>query len=190
MALWGKTDAAASAPKNKFNINASVARGNTMFANTTTGTTNVGVGPMRVGVYGVSTSEAQSVGKHTKPGWTLKKEHTGPVLSITVAAAGTSFTNAMSIVVSGGTTNAVGNVVTNATGNVASIALTAQGAGFINLANTTVAVLNSTGGSTGIGTGATLTPVLGGKAGRVTRECLVAMSGAGGGCAGSGSTLT
>lgn len=191
MALWGKTDAAAYAPKNKMIINADKSRGNVRFANTTTGVANIGTGPMRVSLIGANTAEAQAFHKKMVPGWILKREHTGPVLSITIGAGGTGYGNTNLINVSGGTVNATATMTTNATGGIATVAMTAIGAGFINLANTTLAVTNATGGATGIGSGATLTPVLGGKAGRVSREVLVAMRGAGGGVAnGAGSTLS
>jgi hypothetical protein len=189
MALWGKTDAAAYAPKNKIIVNASVARGNTRFANTTTGSVNVGVGPQRVSLVGANTAEAHTVRK-ASPGWILKREFTGPVKTLAPNAGGTTYSNNDLVVISGGTTNATASISTNATGGILTTTLTNVGAGFINVANTSVAVTNATGGAS-TGSTATFTFTLGGKAGRVLREQLVAMSGAGGGVAnGAGSTLT
>lgn len=103
------------------------------------------------------------------------------VFSVTVTAAGGGYVNGEIVTFSNGQINATGTIVTNATANITSITMTSGGRGFINATTTVVTI------STAAGTGATLTPVfktgsgtftavvtLGGRAGRITYETLVA----------------
>jgi hypothetical protein len=87
--------------------------------------------------------------------------------------AGTGYGNTNLVNVSNGTVNAAATLTTNSTGGIATVTLTAGGSGFINTASAAVSVTNATGGATGVGTGATLDPVLGGRANRVWYETLV-----------------
>jgi len=116
-------------------------------------------------VLGISTAEAQADKKIAHPGWVKETRGTGPVVSINVTAAGTGYAN--------------GAAVT---------AATTHGSGFAGTART-----NGAGGLTGInitsggqyhqapvltvagGTGATVVATVGGRAGRVHNETLVAM---------------
>lgn len=170
MALWGKTDAAASAPKNKNVISTKGSRGNTAFDNTTPSAL---VTNLAVGVFGVSTAEAQATTKVAHPGWVLRKAYTGPVDKIAITAQGTGYTNGDFVKVSGGHVNAVAAVGTDAAGKATSLTFTNHGEGFVNTSTLTVAVVNSTFGAT-TGSGATFTVTLGGRAGRVHNETLVA----------------
>lgn len=173
MALWGKTDAAASAPKfTGLASNGAIA--NALFNQATTG------------VFGVDAAEGQAARGDGKggagQGWILQQYGTGPVTSIAVASGGSGYVNTEVLTLSNGTVNATATLSTNASGGVTSLTLTAAGSGFANsghivvqVANTTAAS-NSTNGNTSGGTGLTLTISLGGRAGRVNRENLVALT--------------
>ena len=83
---------------------------------------------------------------------------------------------------SNGVVNATATITTNSTGGVTALTLTNGGSGFANtghiviqVANTT-APSNSTNANTSAGTSLTLTLTLGGRAGRVNRETLVALT--------------
>lgn len=189
MPKWTSVDSAAGAPKDIViqtgnPINSTPFYANAVYANATLGAF---VNNAVVGIYGVSVSEAQSVGKGVSPGWVKKTSYTGPVVSLTVANAGASYTNAHLVKVSGGIANGAGTLTTNASGAIISVTLTDGGRGFINASNTTVTITNATGG-TAAGTGGIVTATLGGKAGRVSYENLVSF--AGNITSGTGSTLT
>lgn len=179
MALWGKNDSAADSTiyaAAQVNRTANATNRTTLFNNVTTGAfQNNGVNMKQaVGQFGVSAAEAANTSGEGKrvahAGWNLRTRGTGPLVSITVAAAGTGYANADTFSVAAGTggTNATGNLVTNATGNVVSYSITAGGANF-NSATPTVTI------TTAGGTSASLTATAGGRAGRVQYETLVAM---------------
>jgi hypothetical protein len=172
VALWGKNDAASNAVKYQV-VTGDTANGQVAYANNTVSefTTN-----QRVGIFGVDTTEATvKDGVLAHPGWVLVRKGTGAVSSLAVNAIGTGYTNGNVVTVSGGTTNATFTVVTGvANTSVASLTTVSLGNGFSN-GSTTVAVANSTGGATGVGTGATFVLTLGGRANRVHYETLVAM---------------
>lgn len=179
MALWGKTDNAAGSTiyaAQQVNRTPNTANRTTLFNNVTTGAfQNNGVNSKKaVGQFGVSAAECantQSEGKRvTHAGWNLRTRGTGPLGTITVAAAGRTYANSDTFSVAAGTggTNATGNLVTNATGNVVSYSITNGGANF-NSATPTVTI------TTAAGVGASLTATAGGRAGRITYETLVAM---------------
>lgn len=173
MALWGKTDAAASAPKfTGLASNGAIA--NTLF------------GGAKTGVFGVDAAESQYARATTKKpvaqGWVLQQYGTGGVLTIAKNAGGSGYVNAEVVTLSNGTTNATATITTNSTGGVTALTLTANGSGFANtghikiqVANSTAAS-NSTNGNTSGGSSLTLTITLGGRAGRVSREALVALT--------------
>ena len=179
MALWGKNDSAADSTKfapTQVNRTPDAANRTNLFGNTTTGAwQNNGVAMKKaVGQFGVSAAEAANTAGEGKKvahaGWNLRTRGTGPLTSITVAAAGRTYANSDTFSVAAGTggTNATGNLVTNATGNVVSYSVSNWGANF-NSAAPTVTITTSTG------TGASLTAVAGGRAGRVQYVTLVAM---------------
>lgn len=108
------------------------------------------------------------------------------IASVTISAAGGSYVNGEVVTFgNNAATGLPGSAVlgTNATGNITSVTIISGGALFPSPANTTVSIANGPGGS-----GATLTPVLtaganglvatvtlGGRAGRINYECIVAM---------------
>ena len=178
MALWGKNDSAADSTKfapSQVNRTPNSANKTTLFGNTTTGAwQNNGVAMKKaVGQFGVSAAEAANTSGEGKKvahaGWNLRTRGTGPLTTVTVAAAGSGYANTETFVISAGTggTDATGNVVTNATGNVVSVSISSWGANF-NAAAPTVTI-------TANGTGASITAVAGGRAGRTQYDTLVAM---------------
>lgn len=122
----------------------------------------------------VATKRGGSGKKVANPGWVRQQKGTGPVVSFTPSVAGTGYVNGNIVTVTGGVSPANGTITTNGAGAVVSIAII-NGGKFQTSTGTTVAVANSTGGATGVGSGATITFTLGGRAGRVTSEVLVAM---------------
>lgn len=168
MPLWGNADAANSAPKYTVDA-ASGARGPAAYGNTTVGAFVDGAS---MGVFGVDAAEASISDVVVHPGWVVVRQGTGYVDSVAVAVGGTGYSNSDKIVISGGTSNASGTLVTNSTGGVVSAALSDGGAGFVS--TTSVSVTNSTGG-TSAGSNAVITAALGGRAGRTSMETLVAM---------------
>lgn len=175
MALWGKTDAAASAPKfTGLASNGAIA--NALFGVVTTG------------VFGVDAAESQYArATNKKPvsqGWVLQQYGTGSVLTVAANNGGSAYVNNNVVTLSNGVVNATATVTTNSTGGVTSITLTNAGSGFANtghikihVANSTAAA-NSTNSNTSAGSGLTLAITLGGRSGRVHRETLCAMTGA------------
>ena len=175
MALWGKTDAAASAPKfTGLASNGAIA--NTLF------------GGARTGVFGVDAAESQYARATTKKpvaqGWVLQEYGTGPVLTIAPNVGGSGYVNTQVVTLSNGVVNATATITTNSTGGVTALTLTNGGSGFANtghiviqVANTT-APSNSTNANTSAGSNLTLTLTFGGRAGRVHRETLCAMTAA------------
>lgn len=173
MALWGKTDAAASAPKfTGLASNGAIA--NALFNQATTG------------VFGVDAAEGQAARGDGKggagQGWILQQYGTGGIVSLVIAAGGSGYVNNEVVTFSNGFTNATATLGTNATGGVTSVTITANGTGFANtgqiviqVANSTAAS-NSTNGNTSAGSSLDLTITLGGRAGRVNRENLVALT--------------
>lgn len=172
MALWGKTDQANNAPKYTIEAGTS-ANGEAMYGNVTVSAFSSGK-EKSVGVFGVDPTEAHVTDAVTHPGWVKVTQGSGPVSSITITAGGTTYANGDVVTVSGGTINATATITTNSTGGVASLAIAEHGRGF-KAGSPVVAVANSTVGAT-TGSGATLAPVLGGRAGRVQMETLVAFS--------------
>jgi hypothetical protein len=176
MSLWGSNTSANTAapkivvrPSHKAN-----SHGNqTIYANTTVGAFVNGALLTTNGVLANS-----SVGSASHSGWRLVTVGTGPVLTISVSAGGTSYVNSdVGIIVSpanslNGGVNGAFTLTTNSTGGITAVTLTAAGAGFIN-ATPTVTIVNSTAGAT-TGSTATFTLTVGGRAGRTHSEVLVA----------------
>lgn len=178
MALWGKAGSANNAPKFVAEATSGVQPTcNVAYANTTVGAFTPSAA---IGVFEVSAAEAVAYGKGASPGWVKKKFGTGPVATVALGAGslpgGTGYGNTNLVRVSGGTTNAAASIVTHANGTINTLTLTTAGAGFINTASATVAVTNATGGATA-GSGANVVITLGGRAGRVDLETLVAFAG-------------
>lgn len=155
--------------------NTQVANGYILYGNSTVGTW---APKMAVGVFGVDDRQASATPAATHAGWVLVKRGTGPVATITPVLAGANYVNGNIVTVSNGVTNAVGTIITNNTGNVSSVAFSSQsngGSGFVNTTHSVVAISNSSGGTTSNGQGATFSITLGGRAGRVNMETLIAM---------------
>lgn len=163
MPLWGRNDADANtAPK--YNIEAGTTEtGITSFGNTTV------VNGRAVGTFGVDVTEAGLANGVTHPGWVVVRQGSGYVDDLTISAGGSGYDNVDTIEVSGGTINATATLTTNATGGITSVTLGTKGSGFKNVDDSTVTI------TTVSGTGATIVPVLGGRAGRVSMETMVAM---------------
>lgn len=179
MSLFGSIDQANNSPKyGAQNLSlgsgpaAQVANTTALYQNTTSG---VFITHQADGVFGVAeehlantSGEAKKV-NHT--GWNLRIAGTGSVANVTITDGGTGYSNSDLIEVSGGTVNAAGSLVTNSTGGITSVTITSAGEGFVSAG--TVAVTNSTAGASA-GANALFTVNLGGRAGRVSYETLVA----------------
>lgn len=195
MAQWGNKDAANNAPKWKSIATGSSTanRGNTIFANTTSGAFIAGES---IGVFGVDVAEAAAVQpKQIAPGWVLTKVGTGGLKAITFAANSTTvgYSNTDRVVVAspvaGG--NATATLTTNSTGGSVTLTITTPGFGFTAVnATANVAITNATGGTaTGNATATPITATIGGHAGRIFREPLVVVKGmANNSASGGGST--
>ncbi len=96
-----------------------------------------------------------------------------------VGPTGNGFSNTELFVVSNGSSNAVGNLVTTNTGAISTINFSSIGSGFVNLSSVVVSFANSsdiTTTNTANGTFANYTLNLGGRAGRISAENLVVLS--------------
>jgi hypothetical protein len=172
MPQWGFTDQANNAPKHPI-LATGTANGETMYANVTTGSF---VSGQKVGVLAVDATEiAVAPTKFAR---------------IEITAGGTGYTNGNILTIPAATTNATATVTTNSTGGVTSLTISNNGVGVNVYASYSVA--NATGGTTGVGTGATFQLYFpegkhsahtgwvirkegtGGRAGRVSYEVLVA----------------
>ncbi len=112
------------------------------------------------------------------------------VSSFLVSSAGTGYNNTDIVTVSNGTSNAVATIVTLGTGNISTITVNSGFVGLFGAAQTntqTVTVITAANGAASNGTGAVVQAnlttstggsvsitALGGRAGRVHYECLVA----------------
>ena len=155
-----------------------------MFNNATPGAFLSG---QAVGVFGVSVTEqsnntlndSKEVGAHA--GWNLRRAGTGPVIGITANGTPLSYNNNDIIVVKSpatGGTNATIAFTTNATGGSLAFTITNQGSGFnlVTVPTSNIFVTNATGGTAaGNTTTTSFTVSVGGRAGRIHYETLVAM---------------
>lgn len=166
--------------------NGAFANSQLLYANSTA---NAIIVNQRVGIFGMnSNTTAANVttstvhGNHA--GWVLITQGSGPVVSIT-ATGGTGYTNGQYLTISNtsvvGTVNAVANIATNSSGNVVSATLLSNnsliGGKFYTANQSLLALAVANGSSNGPAgqTGASITLVFGGRAGRVGTETLVAM---------------
>lgn len=169
MPLWGRNDADANTAPKYHILDNNTAIGNTMFGNVTVGSFT---SKAAVGVFGVDSTEGTVSNSVTHSGWVKVTQYTGSVTGGAVTNAGASYSNTDLVVVSGGTVNASFSVSTNATGAIQSITLVTPGSGFKSK-TPTVAAANSTLGASA-GSGATFSVTVGGRAGRIFMETLVA----------------
>jgi hypothetical protein len=144
MPLWGNNDNATGNNKPKY-------------ANTTS-------------TYGVSVTEASNTSgdgqKIAHAGWNKQTLGTGSVVSIDITDAGEGYSNGFLSITGGGGTGANASFVVNDDGNVTSVVVNSGGSGY-----TSAPTVNATGSNTAA---ATLTATVGGRAGRVHYETLVA----------------
>lgn len=165
MPLWSNTNSAAGAPKYKI-LSTNPANGSVLFTNTTIAAFGSNEAE---GVFDYNAANTLIGAQGIHAGWVLNKIQTGYVASIVPNAAGTLYSNADYVTLSGvGVTSAVANVVTNGAGAITSLVVTNPGNGIANLAQLTTTFTTATG------SGATLTITLGGRAGRTLHETLVA----------------
>lgn len=119
-------------------------------------------------VTGMTVAEAQANTGVAHPGWVKVTTGTGGVTSITISAGGTGYANGDAIVAANTTGSGFsGSVTTNANGVITGVNITAPGSYTAAPALT----ITTSGGSA-----ANLVATLGGRAGRVFKETLVAMS--------------
>lgn len=185
MPLWGNSDSAANSVKYATELtrgqligsgSANKAANNTkIYANTTVGgfTPGVATGQFMVTAQEFANTSAKEKTFVPHLGWNMRHQYTGPIVSYAIGAGGTGYSNTDTIRVSGGTINATATLTTNSTGGIATITPTNPGAGFMNVSTSTLAVINSTAGASA-GSGATINISLGGRAGRVVYETIVA----------------
>jgi hypothetical protein len=144
MALWGNQDNATGNNKPKY-------------SNTAT-------------TFGVSATEAANTsgdGKDvTHAGWVKQTIGTGDISTISITTAGAGYSNGYVTISGGGGTGANASFVVNGAGNVVSININSKGSGFTS-APTVVAAGSNTAA-------AVLVATVGGRAGRVFYETLVA----------------
>lgn len=185
MAQWGKDDNAANSVlwgTTSVNLSTNTVNSNTVYQNTTVGAfknNNVAM-KKAVGQFGVSAAEAANTAgegkKVTHAGWNLRTVGTGSLATLVISDPGKGYANGDVITINAGTggTNATATVATSPLGNVVSVSITSVGGGFVTTAPTGITVANSTGGAT-TGSNAVFTATVGGRAGRVQYETLVAM---------------
>ncbi len=170
-----------------------------MFNNATPGAFLSGAA---VGVFGVSATEqsnntlndSKEVGAHA--GWNLRRAGTGPVIGITANGTPLSYNNNDIIVVKSpatGGTNATITFTTNSTGGSLSFTIANPGSGFnlVTVPTSNISVTNATGGTAAGNTTTTnFTVTVGGRAGRIHYETLVAMGSLGAQTAAYGTPAT
>ena len=166
MVMWTKNDNANGVPSFApalIKQKANTANRTNMYAN------NLGAS---TGIFAADSTEVRVRDGIASPGWQLRKVGKGQIRGITVTAPGTGYSNTgvVTVVATEGA-NAVGSVVTNGAGAIQSVNITTTGGYFVSKTPTVVI-----SGMANTATGATLLASVGGKAGRVQIETLVAMS--------------
>jgi hypothetical protein len=149
---------------------------NAQFTVLTTNTTG-GVTALRLDTPGYGFINAGAVGL-TQPA--------NGIYATTIVAGGTGYANSDTLTFSNGVVNASATLTTNTTGGITAVTMVSGGRGFSNTLNTVRTFANSSGGASAgstanitptIATGSSLTvaATVGGRAGRVSYETLVAM---------------
>lgn len=187
MPLWGFTDANTAAPKMRYILPKNPTRGPVLYGNTTPGAfasaSAIANSQQRaIGVFGEDGNEAAKLRLHNLPrpahaGWVKVIQNVGPLVGLTKTAPGSGYSNTDFIKVTSSVANSVfasANIVTDNIGAIVSTNITSGGFKFTNVASLTVAIRNTGDTGASAGSGATFTPVLGGRAGRVQMETLVA----------------
>lgn len=118
-------------------------------------------------VTGVTVAEAQADKAVVQPGWVQVTTGTGPVVSIAIGTAGTGYANG-DVVAAANTYGSgfAGTVRTNGAGAITSVDVTARG----QYSQAPALTITTTAGTLGV-----LTATVGGRAGRVFKETLVAL---------------
>ena len=170
MSGWGNTNVATAAPSFKI-LPQQKANGQVLFGNTTVGAF---IPNQVVGVVDVNAANTLLTAYNgVSAGWNLVKYGTGQIKSVTVTTPGSGYANATDYVTftstSNSSVNATANIVTTASGNIANITNLVSPAGFTNTSTITTTI-TTVGGTLGV-----VAPVLGGRAGRVSFETLVAI---------------
>ena len=176
MSLWGNLEAANNAPKSSAtagyggNTPQVTANAQVYYANTKI---NAFMADAAIGVFGVSASEQsnatatiQGVPQHA--GWVVRKVGTGPVLTITANSGAVGVNSYITFskgdgIAGSGNTAANARIYVNTAGYIMNVTVLSGG----EYANTPIATANSGNSS--------LTITMGGRAGRVQTETLVAM---------------
>ncbi|MGI9215007.1 MAG: hypothetical protein ACR2HS_05080 [Gammaproteobacteria bacterium] len=170
MALWNSNDQANNAPK--YTVVAGVnANGEQMFGNTQV---SAFVTEQATGIFGVDTTEAGILTGEGKKvahaGWNLRKAGSGPVTGIIITGGNVNYnTNGFITFTSTNGSGANASYTVNTVSNtISTITLNSGGSGYTEAPTATAA--NATGVNS-----ATFTLTMGGRAGRVQYETLVAM---------------
>jgi len=150
----GNTDQQADAPN--FITDASTgAKGQAQYGNT---------------IFAVNATESNVADAGIAPGWVKVNRGKGALEAIEITEAGTGYANTDTINVQNTAgANAAASIVTDADGAITAVTITDEG-GLFTVKNPTATI------TTAEGTGATLTATVGGRAGRVTYETLVALN--------------
>jgi len=173
MSLWSTVDSNVGAPKFAVAGGLGVsANGNVLFDNVTVGAFKTGIA---LGVFGVSAAEASNTVKEgantTHAGWVLRTQGTGFVKEVQVTDGGAGYTpSEVGFITFGNQGSGVGANATyyvNATGNVDNVVINYVG----NTYNTTAVTANA---ATAYSVAASFTVVMGGRAGRISYETIVA----------------
>lgn len=119
-------------------------------------------------VTGMTVAEAQANTGVAHPGWVLVTTGLGGVLSIEITAAGAGYANGDAIVANTASGNGfTGSVTTDANGAITAVTIATPG----QYSAAPALTITTSGGANGV-----LTATVGGRAGRVHKETLVAMS--------------
>lgn len=180
MPLWGNTDANTAAPKYKGvlrGISHSNANGYIAYSNTQIGAFQPGIA---LGLFNANVAKTSNVSvggdlanKSAHAGWVLRKQGTGPLTQVAIVSPGLGYNigggaaNGYIVFTGGFGSGANAQWFSNANGAITSVVVLNPGAGYNSAP--TAAISNT---NTAI---ATFTTVLGGRAGRVHIESIVAM---------------
>jgi len=116
-------------------------------------------------VLGITAAEAASIPGIAHAGWVKVRRGVGPVTRVDVTAGGTGYTDGAVVTFTGGGGTGAAGTAQVTGGVITGVTITSPGSGY-----TTSPTVSVAGGM-----GAILVAVLGGRAGRVQHETLVAM---------------
>ena len=162
MSLWGNLDGVTGNSKPKYANTSPTSSKSTINGSAANTVQYYG------NVWGVSKTEMAAAAANSHPqhaGWVSQKIGTGPVKSLNITAAGSGYSNGYLTFTNGGGTGANASVSVNATGAIVSVTLNNGGSGY-----TSAPTITLSGGANG-----SVTTTVGGRAGRISYETLVAM---------------